>query len=179
MCYLFVNLACAVQTLLRTPNWRPRFKYYHWWAEEWRWVKKRTTWSISLWISQLYASTTVSPDSYITKISDNVQTMTFTGPQGTVLPGDDHVRGADVRLLLVLRHRGHGHRRPHLQVHRVPGVRYWFSLFFTTCHWCCVIMIISFSFCNKWRKGIWSLVAYWEHVVASYIQVHLQYQYYQ
>ncbi|KAG8143958.1 hypothetical protein E2320_001090 [Naja naja] len=26
MCYLFVNLACAVQTLLRTPNWRPRFK---------------------------------------------------------------------------------------------------------------------------------------------------------
>lgn len=31
MCYLFVNLACAVQTLLKTPHWRPRFKYYHWW----------------------------------------------------------------------------------------------------------------------------------------------------
>ncbi|XP_029971159.1 solute carrier family 12 member 7-like isoform X1 [Salarias fasciatus] len=30
MCYLFVNLACAVQTLLRAPNWRPRFKFYHW-----------------------------------------------------------------------------------------------------------------------------------------------------
>ncbi|XP_029313167.1 solute carrier family 12 member 7 isoform X2 [Cottoperca gobio] len=30
MCYLFVNLACALQTLLRTPNWRPRFQYYHW-----------------------------------------------------------------------------------------------------------------------------------------------------
>ncbi|XDA82745.1 hypothetical protein R6Z07F_012658 [Ovis aries] len=30
MCYMFVNLACAVQTLLRTPNWRPRFRYYHW-----------------------------------------------------------------------------------------------------------------------------------------------------
>lgn len=30
MCYGFVNLACAVQTLLKTPNWRPRFKYYHW-----------------------------------------------------------------------------------------------------------------------------------------------------
>ncbi|CAK9808493.1 Solute carrier family 12 member 6 [Anthophora plagiata] len=30
MCYGFVNLACALQTLLRTPNWRPRFKYYHW-----------------------------------------------------------------------------------------------------------------------------------------------------
>ncbi|XP_054278489.1 solute carrier family 12 member 4 isoform X2 [Macrosteles quadrilineatus] len=30
MCYGFVNLACAVQTILRTPNWRPRFKYYHW-----------------------------------------------------------------------------------------------------------------------------------------------------
>lgn len=31
MCYMFVNLACALQTLLRTPNWRPRFKFYHWW----------------------------------------------------------------------------------------------------------------------------------------------------
>ncbi|XP_044278282.1 solute carrier family 12 member 6 isoform X2 [Varanus komodoensis] len=30
MCYLFVNLACALQTLLRSPNWRPRFRYYHW-----------------------------------------------------------------------------------------------------------------------------------------------------
>ncbi|KAL0966129.1 hypothetical protein UPYG_G00291260 [Umbra pygmaea] len=30
MCYLFVNLACAVQTLLGTPNWRPRFRFYHW-----------------------------------------------------------------------------------------------------------------------------------------------------
>ncbi|GCC24867.1 hypothetical protein chiPu_0003270 [Chiloscyllium punctatum] len=30
MCYMFVNLACALQTLLKTPNWRPRFTYYHW-----------------------------------------------------------------------------------------------------------------------------------------------------
>lgn len=30
MCYGFVNLACALQTLLKTPNWRPRFKFYHW-----------------------------------------------------------------------------------------------------------------------------------------------------
>ncbi|KAJ8401345.1 hypothetical protein AAFF_G00385760 [Aldrovandia affinis] len=30
MCYMFVNLACALQTLLHTPNWRPRFKFYHW-----------------------------------------------------------------------------------------------------------------------------------------------------
>ncbi|XP_031562034.1 solute carrier family 12 member 6-like [Actinia tenebrosa] len=30
MCYAFVNLACVVQSLLKTPNWRPRFKYYHW-----------------------------------------------------------------------------------------------------------------------------------------------------
>ena len=30
MLYGFINLACALQTLLRTPNWRPRFKYYHW-----------------------------------------------------------------------------------------------------------------------------------------------------
>ncbi|XP_027037646.1 solute carrier family 12 member 7-like [Pocillopora damicornis] len=32
MCYGFVNLACVLQSLLRTPNWRPRFKYYHWCA---------------------------------------------------------------------------------------------------------------------------------------------------
>ncbi|XP_041455426.1 solute carrier family 12 member 4-like isoform X3 [Lytechinus variegatus] len=30
MCYAFVNLACALQTLLKTPNWRPRFRFYHW-----------------------------------------------------------------------------------------------------------------------------------------------------
>ncbi|GFY45605.1 solute carrier family 12 member 6 [Trichonephila inaurata madagascariensis] len=30
MCYMFVNLACVLQSLLHTPNWRPRFKYYHW-----------------------------------------------------------------------------------------------------------------------------------------------------
>lgn len=30
MCYGFVNLACALQTILRTPNWRPRFRFYHW-----------------------------------------------------------------------------------------------------------------------------------------------------
>ncbi|KAB0395469.1 hypothetical protein E2I00_003206, partial [Balaenoptera physalus] len=37
MCYLFVNLACALQTLLRTPNWRPRFRYYHWELAEKEW----------------------------------------------------------------------------------------------------------------------------------------------
>ncbi|XP_057565940.1 solute carrier family 12 member 7 [Hippopotamus amphibius kiboko] len=30
MCYMFVNLACALQTLLHAPSWRPRFRYYHW-----------------------------------------------------------------------------------------------------------------------------------------------------
>lgn len=30
MCYGFVNLACTLQSLLRAPSWRPRFKYYHW-----------------------------------------------------------------------------------------------------------------------------------------------------
>ncbi|KAI1243006.1 Solute carrier family 12 member 7, partial [Lamprotornis superbus] len=33
MCYMFVNLACAVQTLLRTPNWRPRFKAEKEWGD--------------------------------------------------------------------------------------------------------------------------------------------------
>jgi len=31
MCYAFVNLICALHSLLGAPNWRPRFKYYHWW----------------------------------------------------------------------------------------------------------------------------------------------------
>lgn len=30
MCYAFVNIVCALQTLLKSPNWRPRFKFYHW-----------------------------------------------------------------------------------------------------------------------------------------------------
>lgn len=30
MCYGFVNMACALQTILKTPSWRPRYKYYHW-----------------------------------------------------------------------------------------------------------------------------------------------------
>ena len=30
VCYLFVNLICVLQTILKTPNWRPRFRYYHW-----------------------------------------------------------------------------------------------------------------------------------------------------
>jgi len=28
--FRFVNLACVLQIMLRTPSWRPRFKYYHW-----------------------------------------------------------------------------------------------------------------------------------------------------
>ena len=30
MCYLFVNIACVLQSLLKAPSWRPRYKYYHW-----------------------------------------------------------------------------------------------------------------------------------------------------
>ncbi|CAF3694429.1 unnamed protein product [Rotaria sp. Silwood1] len=30
LCYGFVNLACALQTILRAPSWRPRFRFYHW-----------------------------------------------------------------------------------------------------------------------------------------------------
>nr|AKN21475.1 slc12a-1 [Schmidtea mediterranea] len=30
MLYAFVNLACALQNILNAPNWRPRFRYYHW-----------------------------------------------------------------------------------------------------------------------------------------------------
>lgn len=30
MCYAFVNLICMLHSLLGAPNWRPRFRYYHW-----------------------------------------------------------------------------------------------------------------------------------------------------
>uniref|UniRef100_A0A914W1E8 Solute carrier family 12 member 6 n=1 Tax=Plectus sambesii TaxID=2011161 RepID=A0A914W1E8_9BILA len=30
MCYAFVNLICALHSLLGAPNWRPRFRFYHW-----------------------------------------------------------------------------------------------------------------------------------------------------
>ncbi|CEF60292.1 Amino acid permease/ SLC12A domain-containing protein [Strongyloides ratti] len=30
MCYASVNLICALHSLMKAPNWRPRFRYYHW-----------------------------------------------------------------------------------------------------------------------------------------------------
>jgi potassium/chloride transporter 4/5/6 len=30
MCYLGVNTACALQSLLKAPGWRPGFRYFHW-----------------------------------------------------------------------------------------------------------------------------------------------------
>lgn len=30
MCYAFVNLVVTLHSLLGAPNWRPRFRYYHW-----------------------------------------------------------------------------------------------------------------------------------------------------
>ena len=30
MCYLGVNAACALQSILKTPGWRPSFRYFHW-----------------------------------------------------------------------------------------------------------------------------------------------------
>uniref|UniRef100_A0A914GU58 Uncharacterized protein n=1 Tax=Globodera rostochiensis TaxID=31243 RepID=A0A914GU58_GLORO len=30
MCYAFVNIICALHSILGAPNWRPRYIYYHW-----------------------------------------------------------------------------------------------------------------------------------------------------
>ncbi|KAI3410084.1 hypothetical protein GPALN_006446 [Globodera pallida] len=30
MCYAFVNIICALHSLLASPNWRPHYHYYHW-----------------------------------------------------------------------------------------------------------------------------------------------------
>uniref|UniRef100_A0AC35U6W4 Solute carrier family 12 member 6 n=1 Tax=Rhabditophanes sp. KR3021 TaxID=114890 RepID=A0AC35U6W4_9BILA len=30
MCYLGVNAACALQSVMKAPGWRPSFKYFHW-----------------------------------------------------------------------------------------------------------------------------------------------------
>ena len=32
MCYCSVNTACALQSILKSPGWRPSFRYYHWFA---------------------------------------------------------------------------------------------------------------------------------------------------
>lgn len=33
MCYCSVNTACALQSLLQSPGWRPSFRYYHWFVD--------------------------------------------------------------------------------------------------------------------------------------------------
>jgi potassium/chloride transporter 4/5/6 len=30
LCYTFINFSCAFQSLMAAPNWRPRYKFYHW-----------------------------------------------------------------------------------------------------------------------------------------------------
>ncbi|KAI6229424.1 Amino acid permease-associated region domain containing protein [Aphelenchoides besseyi] len=30
MCYLGINISCALQSLLKAPGWRPSFRYFHW-----------------------------------------------------------------------------------------------------------------------------------------------------
>jgi solute carrier family 12 (potassium/chloride transporter), member 4/6 len=30
MCYLGVNTACALQSIMKAPGWRPSFRYFHW-----------------------------------------------------------------------------------------------------------------------------------------------------
>ncbi|CEF61443.1 K-Cl co-transporter family and Amino acid permease/ SLC12A domain-containing protein [Strongyloides ratti] len=30
MCYLGINAACALQSIMKAPGWRPSFKYFHW-----------------------------------------------------------------------------------------------------------------------------------------------------
>ncbi|KAL3989847.1 Amino acid permease family protein [Acanthocheilonema viteae] len=30
MCYAFINVICAMHSIIKAPNWRPRYKYYHW-----------------------------------------------------------------------------------------------------------------------------------------------------
>ncbi|KAK0405273.1 hypothetical protein QR680_017893 [Steinernema hermaphroditum] len=30
VCYAFVNMICVLHSVLGAPNWRPRFRYYHW-----------------------------------------------------------------------------------------------------------------------------------------------------
>ncbi|EFO27972.2 hypothetical protein LOAG_00512 [Loa loa] len=30
MCYAFINVICAMHSIVKAPNWRPRYRYYHW-----------------------------------------------------------------------------------------------------------------------------------------------------
>lgn len=53
---------------------------------------------------------------FIVVIIDMVHSLCLSS-QGAVFPRDEPVSLAHVHLVVVLRHRGHGHRRVHLQVH--------------------------------------------------------------
>lgn len=103
MCYMFVNLACALQTLLRTPNWRPRFKFYHWCAHP-----KHPTLLLALF--------------FPTKAARPFTACVFCSSQDSVLPGDELVSHTHVPVLLVLRHCCHGDCQLHLQVYWVCRV---------------------------------------------------------
>lgn len=107
MCYMFVNLACALQTLLRTPNWRPRFKFYHW--------------SVQELLGEMFAFL-IWPLSYCLCLSVCFCLPLYPSLQDSVFPGDELVSHSHVPLLLVLRHRRHGDCRLYLQVYRVRRV---------------------------------------------------------
>ena len=105
MCYLFVNLACALQTLLRTPNWRPRFSYYHWYAR-----------------THTHAHTHTHTHTHTLHHSFTQALISASCVQDLVFLGDDHLPGADVHILLVLRNHRHSDRRHDLQIYRVSRV---------------------------------------------------------
>lgn len=118
MCYMFVNLACALQTLLRTPNWRPRFKFYHWCAHP-----KHPTLLLALF--------------FPTKAARPFTACVFCSSQDSVLPGDELVSHTHVPVLLVLRHCCHGDCQLHLQVYWVCRV----SDHEGSCEYCCDALI--------------------------------------
>lgn len=110
MCYMFVNLACALQTLLRTPNWRPRFKFYHWSVQQ---LLSETA------AEYLYLKLICVSYCLCFSIILSISNLCL---QDSFLPGDELVSHSHVPLLLVLRHRRHGNCRLYLQVYRVRRV---------------------------------------------------------
>ena len=120
MCYGFVNLACALQSLLKTPMWRPQFKYYHWWVGGNNYmVTLITITMIIMIVINLSSSTTIGEWAKCYEGSSKWFLQVLVHPGRGVLPLHHvHVQ----RLLCPDRH---GHRHPRLQVHRAQGVSFY------------------------------------------------------
>jgi len=133
MCYCFTNLACTVQTVLRTPNWRPRFRLYHWYFQTLCCTtsSKQFTfyadWSKCCYVRSTALSTLhcelnaiVSGNITASRIDKTLLIAhEFCWLQAVIVVRCVSVSDADDHIKLVLCDRRTGTRCLHLQIHRI------------------------------------------------------------